>query len=293
MDHVSSLYGKEVLAYDWNATGRTLAWALDAGREEEPYWNLVVCAFGEGHDREHEIGIDGRNGSHFMFFSLERCPHAVALENGGNGSEACAASGDGVTEVFLLGDGDFGGRRRYVLKHRDGSSGMVTAFPKTREVWVGTRAGSLYRWDLRAPRRAVCSFMPCRRQNSVVDVKVREREVFVSCLRNGEKNLGMWDDRMVGGRMEAVLVYRGHVNSHKRLRFDVEDGAGLLMAGGDDGFVRIWNARTGGESIGAKSFGRELVENVKLAGWGVNGSVRPGAWVVTNNGIYCMQLGTP
>lgn len=292
MDHVSSLYEKRVLAYDWNAAGHTLAWALDAHREEGPYWNLFVCTFGEGHSSEHEMGIEGRNGSHFMFFSLDRCPHAVGLQKGTSNSDACAASGDGVTEVFVLSDGGFGGRPRYLLKHRDGSSGMVVAFPKEREVWTGTRGGSLYRWDLRAPRRAVCSFMPCRRQNSVVDLKLRGREVYVSCMRNGVKNLGMWDDRMVGGRMEAVLVYKGHVNSHKRLRFDVDEETGLLVAGGDDGVVRIWNAGTGGECIGVnRSFGRQVVENVKLAGWRANGSARPGAWVVTNNGIYCMQIG--
>lgn len=278
-DSLSVEHNGEVSAFDWNAEKRCLALAL-VGRNVLS-WKLMTCSFGRA-------GDGGRPPVRSIAATVVAgwAPKSIAIAVGGT----FAVTGEKGTEILTW----MGSRQRgqSVLIHRDGSCGMVTVFPSPHEVWSGTRSGSVYKWDTRQARRAACTFVPSGRQKSVVDMKMGRGGIFVSCLRDGERNMAMWDYRMIGGRTEPVLVFEGHVNSHKKLHFDVNEEAGLLMAGGDDGRVRIWNARAGGGSTEVVGFKGELMERVKMVGWGSGRDCGgPGAWAASSRNTYCARVG--
>eukprot|EP00177_Eucheuma_denticulatum_P002784 GFKZ01005005.1.p1 GENE.GFKZ01005005.1~~GFKZ01005005.1.p1 ORF type:complete len:404 (-),score=25.82 GFKZ01005005.1:527-1738(-) len=278
-DSVTMAVGGHISAFDWSAEKSCLALALGGGNLLS--WQLMTCSFGRGIE-EGQPAVRAIAATVVAGWP----PKCLAMAAGGT----FAVTGEKGTEILTWA----GSRPRgqSMLRHRDGSCGLVTVFPHAHEVWSGTRGGSVYKWDTRQARGAACTFVPSGRQKSVVDMKMGRGGIFVSCLRNGERNMAMWDYRMIGGRTEPVLVFKGHVNSHKKVHFDVNEEVGLLMSGGDDGRVRVWNARAGGGSAEVGALQGELMESVKMAGWGSGqGCGGPGAWAASSRNTYLVRIG--
>lgn len=204
------------------------------------------------------------------------------------GSDAFTCTGEGHTWVYKL--NTFGGAlHRY--SHGYEGTGMVVKYPKENMIWTGTRRGSVLAWDDRSHVRgqSPVKFRPSGERNSVVDIEFDGNCVYTSCLGNAKNNLSMWDLRKLTNG--PVLTYLGHKNAYKKYALSMNLNAGLLVSGGDNGYMRIWNVRTGGECIAERKFSsNEMVSKVQLAGWD-SGEGIPGAWVSGARNLYNIQLG--
>lgn len=127
---------------------------------------------------------------------------------------------------------------------------------------VGNRIGSVRIWEVGASPTCVLSIeADSWMAPSVVDIHGEGNVVYVSRMGDIEDNLAMWDLRMAGNG--PFVTYKGHVNCFKTLRFDVHDG--LLVAGGDDHVVRVWDAGLGGLPVASLDFSDD-VEDVCIGG---------------------------
>lgn len=209
--------------------------------------------------------------------------HAVTIEAQ---SRNVFLAGDTMTQRFDL-------DRFTGFPHPDGSAGLSVA-ATLNQVLTGTRTGNIYIWDVRArPHRPACSFRPSKKHSAVTDLKPSTdgNYLYVSCMRNKSNNLAKWDLRKYSS--EPAVVFSGHRNSHKSLKFDIEEttSGGILLAGGDDSVVRAWNTHTGGAGVECARLPGEIPKLVKFAGWGRESRAAPGAWIVSNVGKYVMQSG--
>eukprot|EP00171_Calliarthron_tuberculosum_P012666 IDg12666t1 len=138
--------------------------------------------------------------------------HAIALSD--TGCVLTAASPHSF--VFPAPGGRGGGA--VTLNHPDKSDGVAAELLGERDALVGTRAGSIYRWDLRAPAGAPCAALRTREAGAAVACMRASRDptrIFVSSMRNGAANLCAWDWRMP--RDGPLLCFAGHVNECKPL----------------------------------------------------------------------------
>lgn len=202
------------------------------------------------------------------------------------------------TGVFSLLPGGVDAKFKALLVHEDWSPGLVTIFPTEFDVCTGTRAGNVYRWDLRSRgTRPVSVIRPSVPHCSISDMHASacNTRLYVSSMRNEQGNLAAWDHRMAVSQ-GPLLTFQGHCNAYKPLRFDVDEqsSGGLLAAGGDDGQVRFWSSGSGGQPLSSIDFGIEMPLSVKLVCWSFESSMprpRPGAWVVTDKQPYTIEIG--
>lgn len=273
-------------SYDMDHTMLNMKWSWPPGLlaatsctlyGNEVRYKLLACAFGKNREDRYRRLI--------VLFDIEEYPHAVAIENlSGN----FAVSGETVTQRV-------GRTESMTFQHPDLSSGL-SVVTMSNSVLTGTRAGNVFKWDVRmSPGHPVCSFRPSANYCAVTDMKhgADEQTLYISCMRNKRSNLAKWDMRKCDGKPDPVIVFRGHSNSHKKLKFDVDETAsgGLLLAGGDDSVVRVWSTQTGGPGTACAQFPGEIPKRVKLAGWGRDSDAPPGAWIITNAGNYIMASG--
>lgn len=220
--------------------------------------------------------------SYARFPSIE-LSHAVTIENqSGNTFVAGDTRTQRFSHVPLA-----------AFPHSDNSAGLsVVAMPN--KVFTGTRAGHVHMWDLRRrPHRPMHSFRPSKKHSAVTDMKIGADGIslYVSCMRNKINNLAKWDLRMPSS--EPAVVFRGHRNSHKKLKFDIVEtnSGGILLAGGDDSVIRVWNTSVGGTGVECANIPGEIPKYVRLVGWNSVSPSPPGAFIVTNVRKYVMVSG--
>lgn len=241
----------------------------------EVRYKLLVCALGKYcEDRYRRLVV---------LYSIEEYPHAVAI-----GTGYVVVSGETATQRL-------GRTRSMTFRHPDASSGLSVVTTAT-SILTGTRAGNIFRWDARMPScHPVASFRPSANYSAITDMKMsaNDETLYVSCMRNKRNNLARWDLRMCDGKPDPVMEFKGHRNSHKKLKFDITETpfGGVLLAGGDDSVVRAWNTDIGGQGRACARFNGEIPKRVKLAGWRTDSDAPPGAWVVTNSHNYIMVSG--
>lgn len=226
-------------------------------------------------------------------FDIPDPPGVVAASPGADCHLAVAARVS--TKVYKLGDHAL----RYVmLRHADNSTGLAIDFPEKKSIFIGTRKGNVYSFDLRVGNRHVANVHPHGKRSSVVCLRASgdNRRLFVSSLLNPTGNLVCYDWRAAG--RGAMTSFEGHSNSVKTLRFDVQEdvgGSGLLAAGGDDGIVRIWDAGAGGPPLADVDIPGDLATSIQFKGWGLRGNGLgkgpPGMWVTTDRAEYAVQVG--
>lgn len=232
-------------------------------------------------------------------FPQHRGPLALLVPHVVNGAvNALALSDEGVVlagssrRSFICGP-----RGASALEHPDGSDALAVELLGERDAVVGTRAGAVYRYDLRGRTHTPCGALAARAKDAAVACMKPSRDptrIYVSTMRNAPGNLCAWDWRMA--RDGPLLCFGAHVNECKPCKFDVDEtgSGGLLMAGGDDGMVRMWDCNNGGQPIADMSFGDEIPLAIKLACWQPEkdtAHVKPGAWIATDSQLFVMQLG--
>ncbi|CAN8068731.1 unnamed protein product [Agarophyton chilense] len=149
--------------------------------------------------------------------------------------------------------------------------------------------GEVFVYDTGLPSSSVWR---SRGGTRVVDINSCDdgKTVFVSSMLNTKMNLVCWDTRIPYARTPHVR-FEGHKNSHKQLRFHVDTNyaCGILAAGGDDGIVRLWDARKAELPLTAINLDGEIPEVVKLAGFGAGFMCNPCLWVQTDTSLYLYQ----
>lgn len=280
----SASVGYGLLDVDWNWPKGVLAVTTSTLSGNETEYELLFCALGQSRNTN--------GGSLIVYVDLEEYPYAIAI------GEQNGFVVTGEASTYILPSLGFQGRPNTArFPHPDQSPGLSTIFTTRDDLFTGTRAGHVYRWDVRARRsRPICTLRPSGALCSVTDLKLGSDNItlYTSCMRNEQNNLAGWDLRMCDIRPDPVVVFAGHANSHKRMRFDLDEtgSGGLLLAGGDDSHVRMWNSRSGGSATGWRKFSDELPMRVKLSGWGTDhADVPPGAWIITDKGAYVMVSG--
>lgn len=277
----SATLGYGLLGMDWKWPQGVLAVTTSAVGGNTSEYRLLFCALGQSQSTN--------GGSLIILVDLLEYPHAIAIgeQNG------FVVTGKASTYVLPSRGSQLRANNAKFL-HPDKSPGLSTIFTTRDDLFTGTRAGHVYRWDVRARRsRPICTILPSGAQCSVTDLKLGSdnHTLYASCMRDEENNLAGWDLRMCDIKPDPVVMFTGHSNSHKRMRFDLDEtgSGGLLLAGGDDSHVRMWNSRTGGSATGWRTFSDELPMRVKLSGWGTDhADVPPGAWIITDKGAYVM-----
>lgn len=130
---------------------------------------------------------------------------------------------------------------------------------------AGNRAGHFVMWDPRTSTRLVKMIAV---RGGVISPSIchiqcdGEHGVYISSMGNGPENLAMWDLRYAG--RDPCVTFHGHVNNHKVLSFDVH--AGVLVSGGSDAAVRIWDCASGGTPV-ATLDGGDIVNEVRIGGF--------------------------
>lgn len=120
----------------------------------------------------------------------------------------------------------------------------------TALLMAGLRSGNILVWDRRAAARPVYGLNDDAfgRGGMVSDIRSDGNMVYVSrCSTRGSRStplLGAWDFRMP---REHLLTFGGHVNEYRAYEFDVWNG--VLVSGGDDKAVRLWDAKQGGRAL--------------------------------------------
>lgn len=207
-----------------------------------------------------------------------------------------AATESGVTCVYGARDGAQRLLQRASLPHPDHSPGCVTRFFDKNDVVAGTRAGNVFRWDLRLRgNNPVWSVNAASRNGKVHDMHVSGRtpEVYISVAGDRTSNLGVWDMRMSGAR-EPQRMFNTWGRWCDSVAFDVDESGtgGLLAAGGSDCKVSLWDCKRGGEPVEQISFGTERPQRVKFQGWDGKGKCgMPGMVVETEIHGYVFEIG--
>lgn len=116
-------------------------------------------------------------------------------------------------------------------------------------------------------------------------------EVSVSVAGDRTSDLAVWDMRMEG---EACRRFETAGRWRDAVAFDVDENAsgGVVVAGGSDCRVGVYECRRGGKPVEVISFGTERPQRVKLQGWDGKGlSERPGLIVETEIQGYVFEVG--
>lgn len=274
--------GRTVHALDWCESRGLLAASLKSWESSWyplPTHYCVLVSFGKGlqqHERILDVATSGE-------------PLAVSCEQGG-----MVVGYTGKTTLYMAHGYVF----TVTIQHPDGSAGVAVKYNGDGDVFTGTRAGNVYRWDCRSGSISpVWVGRPPSGQASVADLKLSADglRAYISRMRAKRRNLASWDLRMSGRPSKPIVSYDEHVNSHKQLRFALDENVpdGMLVAGGDDCIVRAWNASQGGRPVWSRKIPGKLARDVKLVGWENHPSdLRPGCWIHTDEGPYVMEVAT-
>lgn len=132
-----------------------------------------------------------------------------------------------------------------------------TALPVT-----GSRSGHVCVWDPRIPHKPISLGNDSFGSGGMVCcLRGKQNVLYVSrCTVSPFKPaLTAWDVRMPV--KYPLMTFQGHVNLYRDLRFDVWNG--VLAAGSDDNYVRLWDVNRGGEPLAELKLD-DFAINVKL-----------------------------
>lgn len=216
----------------------------------------------------------------------------------------------GCTEVFRMGHSS----KEIRLGYTSWEEGQYAWFMTEDLLVVSTCAGLVYKWDLRAPQRPVWCVRPSKNSSLISHVQTAGDGVmlYVSCVTDGMDGLAAWDMRMGDFPrsldLKPVLTFNGHITyrtevyefGRERLRFDIEETetGGLLVAGGFDRIVRVWDSKKGGRPIERVSMDRygdfdveEGLQGTEFVGWGGTSSRRNrGLWIMGELGFLSCEI---
>lgn len=149
--------------------------------------------------------------------------------------------------------------------------------------------GKLFMYDIASPTSPIWG---SRGNTRVADMQSCDggKILYTSSMLNYAQNLLCWDTRLPCPAT-PVLRFEGHRNSHKLLRFHVDTNyaCGILAAGGDDGVVRLWDARKAELPLSSIDLKGETPEAVKLVGFREGPVYNPSLWVQTDKSLYLYE----
>lgn len=269
--------------------GRYTAFALRPAQHDglcvalgcsKPYWPLR----GGGHMARQWTAVE--------VVSLERQDAHVGRAGLRDWHGRCGRNGSDVTAVRWLPG---------MWTHGGGTASLAEQAYGEPLLAAGMRAGNVAIWDLRASRTPAmtgCSDgtggeLPAAgggssAQPSVCDLRSNARGLFVSRLGNGANNMSQWDLR--DGLSRPCLSFTEHENGHKWLHFDTYRD--VLVAGDDQGAVRVWDANTGGAPRGVLQFG-SIAHAVRLGGMVEGGGWAGGMRVWLDGKLVLCGVGEP
>lgn len=216
----------------------------------------------------------------------------------------------GCAEVFRMGYT----AREIRLGYARWEEGLYSWFMTEDLLLMSTCAGLVYKWDLRAPQRPVWCVRPSRRSPLISHVQAGGDGVmlYTSWVTHEPDGLAAWDMRMGDFPrsldLKPVLTFNGHTTyrmdvyqfGRERLKFDVEETetGGVLVAGGFDRVVRVWDCKKGGKPLGTVSvdeYGNfdtdEGLQGTEFVGWGERADGRDcGLWIMGELGFLSCSI---
>ncbi|OVA01555.1 WD40 repeat [Macleaya cordata] len=102
-------------------------------------------------------------------------------------------------------------------------------------------------FELKGNIRPFCTTSMPSSISSLVTLQTYDQYFLASSM---DGSIKLYDHRLM--QRGAVQSYEGHVNSHTRIQLGVDPSEGLVMSGGEDGYVRIWSIKTAELLFGTK-----------------------------------------
>lgn len=183
--------------------------------------------------------------------------------------------------LYAAAPGDAFLRETHRLADPDRAQGAVARYVDENVLVSGTSSGQVRCWDLRAGDAPVWSFDPSGSRLYIRDIRGGDvsGDLYVNCELASSNALAAWDVR-TGGRQGPKQVFERQ-GWGESLVFDVVEQGGLVVGGGSDRTVAMWDCWKGGQALRRVGLDEEikLVRLMGLSGKG-SGSEGFGMFVV-------------